>query len=457
MEQVNSTIIQSVVEQHAEEAAFLWLQRDAAVCAPHYSLDDLAELDDRVEAHIDGLRIAGDEGWEICKESLEWEEPGEIFTAAFLAFEKGNDAWIQTVLEAGSESLELSRGIISALGWLSYPRAEAHIQKFLISESPDLRRIGIAACALHRKDPGKALIDVLSDKNILLRARALKAAGELGRIDLLPLLRHALAAGDNPPSPPFSKGGDLGSPPLEKGDVGGFMEVMCRFRASWSSAILGNSGSVSILTSFVPSANPPHPNPLPQGARERAEEAVKIAMRKMDISSAHNWQRELAQNPGTIRLALIGAGVIGDPVLIPWLIDHMAVPELARVAGEAFTMITGIDIAYEDLEGEWPEGFEAGPTEEDEDVEMDPDEDLPWPEPRLIAEWWDKNKRNFSTGKHYLLGKPINKENLQLALKNGYQRQRAAAALEIAMIQPGQPLFEVRAPGFRQKQLLGLK
>jgi hypothetical protein len=41
-------------------------------------------------------------------------------------------------------------------------------------------------------------------------------------------------------------------------------------------------------------------------------------------------------------------------------------------------MITGVDIAYEDLEGEWPEGFEAGPTEnpENENVAMDPDEDL---------------------------------------------------------------------------------
>jgi hypothetical protein len=41
-------------------------------------------------------------------------------------------------------------------------------------------------------------------------------------------------------------------------------------------------------------------------------------------------------------------------------------------------MITGVDIAYEDLEGVWPEGFEAGPTEnpENENVAMDPDEDL---------------------------------------------------------------------------------
>ena len=78
-------------------------------------------------------------------------------------------------------------------------------------------------------------------------------------------------------------------------------------------------------------------------------------------------------------MAVIGAGVIGDPVSIPWLIEQMMIPELARVAGEAFTMITGVDIAYEDLEGEWPAGFEAGPTEdpEDENVAMDPDEDLP--------------------------------------------------------------------------------
>ena len=64
-----------------------------------------------------------------------------------------------------------------------------------------------------------------------------------------------------------------------------------------------------------------------------------------------------------MRLAVIGAGVIGDPASISWLIDHMAVPELARVAEEAFAMISGVDIADEALEGEWPEGFETGPTE----------------------------------------------------------------------------------------------
>ena len=103
-----------------------------------------------------------------------------------------------------------------------------------------------------------------------------------------------------------------------------------------------------------------------------------------------------------------------------------------------------------------PGGFEAGPTEnpEDENVEMDPDENLPWPDQDLIKKWWSARQGNFAKGSRYLLGQPISTESLRLALKNGYQRQRAAAALELAILKPGRPLFEVRAPGFRQQQLL---
>ena len=70
--------ITEILTQLAEEAAFLWLLREAAVRAPHYSLADLGKLDNRVEAHIDGLRISGDDGWEVLKKQLEKNaEPGE--------------------------------------------------------------------------------------------------------------------------------------------------------------------------------------------------------------------------------------------------------------------------------------------------------------------------------------------------------------------------------------------
>jgi hypothetical protein len=36
-------IVESVIAQHAEEAAFLWLLRDAACQEPHYLVKDLAK------------------------------------------------------------------------------------------------------------------------------------------------------------------------------------------------------------------------------------------------------------------------------------------------------------------------------------------------------------------------------------------------------------------------------
>ncbi len=410
-------MIAEIISQHAEEAAFLWLLRDMAVREPHYSLQDLAALDERVEANLDGLRIAGDAGWEICAEELSWQEPGEVFAAAVLAFESGNMERVKEVLRVGGQSRELARGVVSALGWMPYKNARKYIAGFLKNEHPLLRQMGIAAGAIHRQDPGDALIAALRDEHEDLRARALRAVGELGKAELMPYL----------------KGNFVHESPR------------CRFWAAWSAAILGSSEAIEILKSLYPQL----------GGRLR-EEAAKTAIRKMKPVDAGAWLKALSGQPEHLRLAIVGAGASGDPVHIPWLMEMMEVNELARVAGEAFTMITGVDLAYHDLEGEWPEGFEAGPTEnpEDEDVDLDPDEDLPWPEPESIRNWWKQHQSNFRSGTRYLLGQPISPEWLQQVLRNGMQRQRTAAAMEIAMANPGQPLFEVRAPGFRQKELL---
>ncbi|MCS6303715.1 MAG: hypothetical protein H8K07_08625 [Nitrospira sp.] len=119
-------------------------------------------------------------------------------------------------------------------------------------------------------------------------------------------------------------------------------------------------------------------------------------------------------------------------------------------------LITGIDLAYDDLDTDKPEGFEAGPTEdpEDENVAMDADEDLPWPDPRLIEKWWGIHRLEFTSGTRYLLGKPMTIDSLTDALRTGKRRQRRAAAIELAVRQPGQPLFNRSAPGFRQQALL---
>jgi hypothetical protein len=80
-------VVPRVLDIHGEDAAFLWLTRDNAVQAPHHSLKDLAKLDDRVEAHLDGLRVSGDDGWHLAQEQLKHRGPGEYFVAMMLALE----------------------------------------------------------------------------------------------------------------------------------------------------------------------------------------------------------------------------------------------------------------------------------------------------------------------------------------------------------------------------------
>lgn len=412
-------IIEEIVSQHAEEASFLWLLRTNAVHAPHYELKDLAKLDDRVEAHLDGLRVAGEPGWDLCKAALGNEENGEVFAACVMAFESGIEPRIQAVLEAVQKTPELSQGLISALGWMSFQQASTHAQRLLASEMPLQRLIGLAVYAVHRQDPGPPLKDSLASADLSLRARALKAVGELGKVNLLPFVKSNLAV----------------------------EESTCRYWAAWSGALLGEPAAIPLLQHFVESGH------------AKREIACATAVRRMSVQEGQAWLKVLASRPEALRLAVQAAGVIGDPANISWLIQQMANPAIARVAGESFTYITGIDLAYDDLDTDKPEGFEAGPTEnpEDENVDMDPDEDLPWPNPQLIEKWWLTHRLQFTNGTRYLCGQPMTIESLNQVLRTGRQRQRTAAAIELAMRQPGTPLFNTSAPGFRQQQLLGLK
>jgi len=411
-------IIAVVLEKHAEEAAFLWLLRDGAIASPHYSLIDLAKLDDRVEAHLDGLRLAGESGWEIAKSALlDLGEPGEVFTAAVLALESGAVDRVQTVWDAGTAKPEAPRGLISALAWVPYERVAPYIKSLLTAESPVLRRVGLAASARHRQNPGQALLAAFGSDDPLLGTQALRAAGELGLVDLHLSVRANLKA----PEPPR------------------------RFWAAWSTVLLtGHRDGVAALQAIAETGGP------------FAERAAALAMRKLALPEARLWHKRLTQEPQRLRATIAGVGALGDPGAVPWLIEQMKAPALARIVGEAFCMITGADIAHDNLEGQKPEGFESGPTEDpaDEDVAMDPDENLPWPDPQRVQKWWSERRGNFAKDTRHLLGRPITAESLQIALRQGYQRLRHAAAIELALLQPGKPLFEVRAPGPRQQALL---
>src|SRR3954451_22222255 len=110
-------VILPIVEQHAVEAPFLWNLRSASVCGPNYSLDDLSRLEQRLESHLDGLRIAGQQGWDACAGQLVREQPGELFTTTVLALELKHVKRIEIVLASAESAEETQPGLISGFGW----------------------------------------------------------------------------------------------------------------------------------------------------------------------------------------------------------------------------------------------------------------------------------------------------------------------------------------------------
>ena len=119
-------------------------------------------------------------------------------------------------------------------------------------------------------------------------------------------------------------------------------------------------------------------------------------------------------------------------------------------------MITGLDLAYRDLDRRPPADFQSGPNDDpaDENVALDEDENLPWPDPARIGQWWTANRSRFATGTAYFLGTPKASADWLEALSDAFQRQRHAAALELAIRQPDKAMFEVRARGRLQRQLI---
>jgi uncharacterized protein (TIGR02270 family) len=157
-----------------------------------------------------------------------------------------------------------------------------------------------------------------------------------------------------------------------------------------------------------------------------------------------------------IRLLTRSIGIAGDPHYIPWLISQMQDPKLTRLAVESFSFITGLDLAYLDLDRKPPDNFESGPNDdpEDDNVAMDEDEGLPWPDPVKIQAWWNANKHRFQPGVRYFMGEPPSVPHCMKVLREGYQRQRIAAAEYLCLLQPGTKLFPTSAPAWRQQRWL---
>lgn len=393
-EEISSLINRPVVETHAREAAFLWTLRSRAVGAPHYRLKHLRKIDARVTAHLEGLRIARDDGWQAALEVLADLEGGPLFVAAALAFSGRDVRQMNHVVQLALTDPALEAALVSALSWLEPEPLRPVLDRLCISEHAVHRRIALAALAAHRLPADSAIARAVDDPDPGLRAVALRAIAETRNQDYLPLCRRALTDTD----------------------------AVCRFWAGCALAFDGDqAGTIVALQTGVTVV------PLKRAA-------VEVALRCGEPRWARDVVRAWAASPEATREGIHAIGAVGDPVTVPWLLDRMDEETQARAAAESLSMITGVDLKYSDLA-----------TDVAEDEEVDPeDADLPKPDVGRVREWWHAHRTEFQSGSRYLAGRPISATTAAETLRDGYQRQRIGAAIELAQAS-NRPMFAVTA------------
>jgi uncharacterized protein (TIGR02270 family) len=186
--------IPMLVRQHAEDAAFLFVQRGRAFHGQSWDETQLGRTDQRIAGNIAGLVAAGKTGLEIAAEYAETVGgAGEFFALAVTAFAQGQA--VEFTLAAGLGSPAGRKGLSGALAWTEPRIIGPQVRRWLESGEDGLRLLGLAALSHHRSDPGAMLAGFLTDPAPEVRSRAARLAFELGRVDLAGHMLD-LAAGD---------------------------------------------------------------------------------------------------------------------------------------------------------------------------------------------------------------------------------------------------------------------
>jgi uncharacterized protein (TIGR02270 family) len=403
-----------VLTQYVEGAAALWNRRGSLVRARGTGLKRLQIEDARLEAHLEGLRLGGARASEALTGAFSSLGFGEVFPAAILALERRDVGMFDQVAAVVRAMRELEPALVAAVGWIEPAVLQGVVREWRQGDT-FWQRLAIAACGKHRVNPGGWLTESLQSDEPAIAAAAARVAGEVGAIGLTRLLVTLTESQD----------------------------AACRYWSARSAALTGDRGvSYAILGSLAAASTFP-------------DRAFDFALQILDPSQGHKLLRSLAGDPANGRRLYRGAGVVGDSHYVPWLLKQMQDPRTARAAGEAFALITGIDLTASGLDRPAPEKLKSAAADvADDDGDDDEDDGLVWPDPERIAVWWSKNEGRFPAGTRCFMGAPVTREHCIEVLKNGYQRQRILAAHYLCLLEPGTPLFNSSAPAWRQQRLL---
>jgi len=414
-------IIPAVYSEHVADAGFTWGRREKVAVSPQRRFVDLAEMDETLAAHVQGLRLGGEAGLALTEP--EPDDPEELWTRLVVASASSTPDAAVHVIERHAVSAESVCWVRAALVWLPLEQRSALARALSASKGNAVAQaVCLEEAAAAGQWSGAAVGEALRSEHAPVRASAQHALARLG------LREHVAIASQ----------GLMDEAP----DV--------RYAAARTNVLLGQREGLEVLRALAED-DAPHP---------RARAAAELWGRRAPLQDVLRWAAE--QRPRSLLGALRGAAALAGAGTVECgdlLLEFLAHPLECRMAAEALALFGGIDLANDVV-------IRDADSDEVDDDEGDDDEgaigrehptwfELPVPEPGALAEQWRRLRGSWPEKTPLLAGQAISDAALQQTLRAGTQAQRAAAALEIALrSREPAPLFDVAAPARTQHRRL---
>jgi uncharacterized protein (TIGR02270 family) len=409
-------VMMDVLEEHLDEAAFLWSQWERALVSPSFELSDIAELEERLLAHLDGLVVGGETAAsELLLPALEMDEAERISSAAFALLAGNGKRELEETLAVldGGDAVQ-REGVGRALELSEREGLEALLRKRLTAEDVALRVMAFRVLAFRGAVPAETRVEWLYRDDEKQVVAALRDPSPLSR-DIVQTVLPQLLVDPRP---------GVREAAIMAGLVSGA-------RAAWKAcrkvAEEGRAGRRQCLLVLALG-----------GEVEDVEWLVGLL-----------GQEELRED------VLWALGFSGRAVAAEACLKWMGDEKVSALAGEAFSAITGLKLegAYRMPPEEGEEEALVPLEEEDLDAELvpGPEASLPVPIREAVEGWWQKARKDFERGARYLRGRKMGAAELLDALGSEPMRRRPVHALELAIRSKGVHSLQTQAFTRRQR------
>ncbi|WP_342376986.1 HEAT repeat domain-containing protein [Myxococcus stipitatus] len=399
-----AAFIREMQEEHFSEIEFLLEQRQTRLMDESSQWEDLADLEERLAAHVDAMRIQQDVSVPLAQEGLaDGDEPrlmAAVYVLASVMEEAELDGFLQEMEHAAEDLVPVWA---QALALAERPGLLKWLGPLLRSSRDEVRVAAVRIMGRRLEGGAELLVPLLDSPSAEVRGAAGGALAQLGHVPACSVMENQLLA------PPGSEWGELA------------LAALC----------LGSS-RVLPLCRTMGRAGGPNSKDLPR--------LLALAGDERDWPLLQQWKAR----PDTALVALEAMGVLGAVEAIPCLMDELAgeAREHRLVAAGALNLMTGAALQQV-----------VKVPAEDED---DPPRELRLPSTDRAAweQWWKENRARFQGIKRVRLGKPYAVESSldELTSPESSRETRKRAWAELAIRSRHHVGMDLDGPVLGQKQ-----